>query len=115
MKRQLNYTKIVFYVIIIVLFALCQIAHGEESNNISHPEGTIKGRVIDTDTRAIIPGVNIHVMGADINTSTDTAGCFKILNVRSGRYNLQFSHIGYDSSRDFFASGYLPVGNTANA
>ncbi len=61
--------------------------------------GTIKGTVLDRETRAPLPGVNIAVEGTTTGTITDADGLFEILNLPSGTYHLTFSMIGYRSDR----------------
>ncbi len=65
---------------------------GQETELIS-----IRGRVIDAETRKAIEGVNVLVVGTVWGTATDERGGFVITNVPSGRYTLQFTHVNYDT------------------
>ncbi len=60
---------------------------------------TIKGSVVDIDTRQPLPGVNIIVLQSDplIGATTDADGKFRLPPVPPGRYSLQVSFIGYQS------------------
>src|ERR1700683_5606760 len=54
----------------------------------------LKGKVIDFETRAPIPGVSVLIPTAHIGTVTDDAGMFKfLLDVNS--YQLVLSYTGY--------------------
>lgn len=59
---------------------------------------TIRGRMIDQDSRATLIGANITVLGSDplLGASTDIDGNFRIDNVPVGRVNLQVTYIGYE-------------------
>ena len=61
--------------------------------------GTVKGTVLDRETRAPLPGVNIAVEGTTTGTITDADGLFEMLNLPNGTYTLTFSMIGYRSGR----------------
>lgn len=59
---------------------------------------SIRGRVIDKDTRQPIPGVNVAVLTNPDNlrgTSTDMDGRYEIQNLEIGRHELKFTFIGY--------------------
>jgi len=61
------------------------------------PTQTIKGVVIDKQSQATIPGVNIVIMNSDPlkGVSTDMDGHFKITEVKPGRYDLKVTYLGY--------------------
>ena len=69
---------------------------------------TIKGRVIDTDTKRSLVGANVLISGSEpfIATVTDTNGIFKLLNVPVARQTIQVSYIGYEpySASDILVS-----------
>lgn len=60
---------------------------------------TIRGRVIDKDTRQSLIGVNVVVPGQEdfTGTTTDINGVFRIENVPVGRVSMRFSYIGYEA------------------
>lgn len=58
-------------------------------------EGTIKGVVIDSETRQPIPMVNIYVRGTNLGTATDERGAFQIKIPASKMQVMAISHIGY--------------------
>ncbi|MDZ7378271.1 MAG: TonB-dependent receptor, partial [candidate division KSB1 bacterium] len=57
--------------------------------------GKIAGRVVDAETGAPLPGVNVIIEGTRIGAATDVNGYYVILNVPPGTYALQASMIGY--------------------
>jgi hypothetical protein len=65
-----------------------------------HFTGTIKGKVIDKDSRQPLFGVNVLVLNTNppIGASTDAEGNFKIENVNIGRQNLKFTYVGYEDA-----------------
>ncbi|MEI7724720.1 MAG: TonB-dependent receptor [Bacteroidota bacterium] len=58
---------------------------------------TVRGRVIDADTRLGLPGANIVVVNSQplIGTTSDENGNFRLLNVPVGRKSIQVSYMGY--------------------
>ena len=59
---------------------------------------TVRGRIVDDDTRMPLPGANIVVVGHEkLGTSSDSDGYFRLEHVPVGRISLAMSFIGYDS------------------
>ncbi|NOX85008.1 MAG: TonB-dependent receptor [Chlorobi bacterium] len=60
---------------------------------------TIRGKVIDKDSRVGLPGANIILVGTKppLGTSTDENGNFVLKNVPIGRQSLQISYTGYQT------------------
>ena len=65
------------------------------SASFSQNAGTIKGKVIDMQTRANLPFVNVIVAGTSIGTFSDENGVFEIKNVPLGYTKVQASFLGY--------------------
>jgi hypothetical protein len=61
------------------------------------PTQTIRGSVIDKQSQATLPGVNILIMNSDPpkGTATGVDGKFKITDVNPGRYDLKITYLGY--------------------
>jgi hypothetical protein len=79
---------------LIVLIALMSI-----SPNVFSQEpklGTIKGRVLDTQTKSPIPGVSVFIVGTKMGAHTDIDGNFVVKNIPIGSYNVKFASIGFD-------------------
>ncbi|ELR72722.1 TonB-dependent receptor plug domain protein [Fulvivirga imtechensis AK7] len=59
---------------------------------------TVRGRIIDQDSRMPLPGANVVVIGSDpiLGSSTDLDGAFKIEKVLLGRISLIITYVGYE-------------------
>jgi hypothetical protein len=59
---------------------------------------TVKGTIVDIDSRAPLPGASIVILDSDPLTgvSTDENGNFRLDHVALGRYNLLVSFMGYE-------------------
>jgi hypothetical protein len=75
-----------------ILLILVQGAYSQSSQ-------TIRGKVVDQESRMPLFGANVIILEAGPLTGviTDEAGLFMIEEVPVGRYNLMVSHIGYKS------------------
>ena len=82
--------KKVVYTIIIQIFAIAALAQDFTQ--------TVKGKVIDTDTKISLPGANIVIPGSDpiIGTTTDFDGNFRLNNIPVGRHSFKITFIGYE-------------------
>ena len=60
------------------------------------PQGSIYGKIIDTDTKEPLIGANILLIGTYIGVSTDLKGEFVIDNLLPGSYIVQVSYLGYE-------------------
>src|SRR5690606_14110589 len=56
---------------------------------------TVRGVVIDADTKETLPGVNVVVLGTTKGIATDLDGAF-VLTLKEGESVLQFSYLGYE-------------------
>jgi len=82
--------KYFFLSIIFLLTGLAQIfAQGQQS---------IRGAVIDLDSKVPIPGANIVIVGTDpiLGATTDSNGQYVINGVATGRHTLKVTSVGYD-------------------
>jgi len=64
---------------------------------LSGTTGKIAGRVIDSETREPLVGVNVVVKGTTLGSSTDIEGYYTILLVPSGTYSVVATMVGYSS------------------
>ncbi|MCK5067733.1 MAG: TonB-dependent receptor [Bacteroidales bacterium] len=63
------------------------------------PKQTVKGRILDLDTKLPLVGANV-LLGSEEpeeGTTTDESGYFRFNDVQVGRHNIQCSYIGYES------------------
>jgi hypothetical protein len=60
---------------------------------------TVKGTVLDMQSRFPLPGVNVILLDSDplVGTSTDTDGQFRLENIPTGRQAILVQFIGYKS------------------
>jgi len=58
-------------------------------------EFEIFGEVLDKNTNEPIAGVNVYLKSSFKGSATDSNGIFQIPDVKSGAYELSFSHISY--------------------
>lgn len=79
-------------VILLIFFVLPVIAAAQQYTN------TIKGKVIDRDSKQPLLGVNVLLLHSNPlrGATTDTEGNFVIDSVNVGRHSLKFTYIGYD-------------------
>jgi hypothetical protein len=61
------------------------------------PSQTIRGTVTDNASNAPLPYVIVKLINTSLGTLTDSLGNFTIKSVNVGRYNIQFSMMGYES------------------
>ena len=71
-----------------ILFSFLLMANAWASTSIS-------GKVTDERTKEPLIGVNIVVLNSENGASTDENGIYRIENLPSGKYRLEFSYIGY--------------------
>ncbi|MBK9098253.1 MAG: TonB-dependent receptor [bacterium] len=60
---------------------------------------SISGIVVDVNSKPI-PGVNVILLNTNFGAATDEEGVYKISNLSSGNYSVEFSAIGYEKFRN---------------
>ena len=58
-------------------------------------EGTVTGQVTEAGSGAPLPGANVVIGGADVGTSTDRNGRYRLSDIPTGSQTLRVSFIGY--------------------
>lgn len=81
-----NIGKILLYVFILVPVSL-----------FGGTTGKIAGKIIDTNSKEPLIGVNVLVVGTTMGAATDVNGNYFILNIPPGVYELRASLVGYNS------------------
>jgi len=71
----------------------------DKSNKTLKFTQTVRGTIIDNDSKLPIIGATVIIPGSDplIGTSTDLNGKYRLENIAIGRISLQVSYIGYES------------------
>jgi hypothetical protein len=62
---------------------------------IAQGPGEITGHIKDANSKHILPGANIVVLGTLQGAASDQTGHYNISNLQIGTYRLEFSYIGY--------------------
>jgi outer membrane receptor protein involved in Fe transport len=60
--------------------------------------GTIKGIVLDSDTKVGLPGANVELVGHNQNTFTDELGIFSFADLEAGKFQVKISYIGFETT-----------------
>jgi outer membrane receptor protein involved in Fe transport len=67
-------------------------------NTLSAQSVTMRGTVVDSMTKAFLPGANILLLGTSIGTACNNDGKFLIRNIPPGTYKVKTSYVGYKSN-----------------
>ena len=78
---------------VVVFFFILSLSHVFAQT----PKGTIKGTVIDLNTKEELIGANVLISGTTMGASTNENGEFVISNVQVGSHTVRFSYIGYET------------------
>ncbi len=62
---------------------------------LAQESGSIKGKVVDSQTRDPLIGANVVLQGTSLGTAADLEGKFNIHNVSPGKWTVKVSYIGY--------------------
>ncbi|MDQ3392922.1 MAG: TonB-dependent receptor [Bacteroidota bacterium] len=84
--------------IYLILILIALLFHGPLFAQL--PVQTVRGRVVDQESKAGIPGANVVLRGTEpmLGAVSDENGNFKILDIPVGRYTLIISSVGYEAS-----------------
>ena len=93
MQTQSKIYSLGFYAILGLVLLLCSLEGGAQEIT-----QTIKGQLIDQDSKSPLIGATIQVARSDpiLGNITDIDGNFKITNVPIGRVTLKLSYVGYE-------------------
>ncbi len=80
--------------ILIFLFLISSQLFAQEERT-----GTLKGTVLDSETKQPIFGVNVIVENTFLGSATDSKGKFTIKEIPAGKYSVKFSAIGYEQTK----------------
>ena len=79
--------------LVIMVLGMCPYALGASS--LRGITGILEGRVRDRQTKEMLVGVNVTIVGTQYGGASDAEGLYIINNVRAGVYEVRFSFIGY--------------------
>ena len=98
MKTYFKHRTGVFanYLTILCLLLILLAGHSQADDKSPDPTGIIKGRITCSDSGLPLPGVNISFSDT-IKLKSNDSGGFVIDNITSGKYVLNFSHVGYET------------------
>ncbi len=85
----------------LLLFALFFAASAIRAQAPSPSLQTIRGTVLDAESRQPLPGATVVLIGSDplLGTVTDLDGQFRLSQVPVGRWDMGISYIGYEPTR----------------
>lgn len=84
-----------YYIFIIMVAILLTASQSDSDSKIL--KGTIKGKVIDAESKTPIHETRVIVIGTQFIAAADSAGEFSIANVPVGSYTLRFIRAGYET------------------
>jgi outer membrane receptor for ferrienterochelin and colicins len=61
----------------------------------AQPTGSVAGQVHSSESREILPGANVQIVGTFLGASSDANGFYEIRGITPGHYTLQISYIGF--------------------
>ena len=80
-----------------LLTTLCLLLATQLSLFAQAPTQTIRGLLIDADTRQPLVGATVQLPGADLGAVSDSLGRFRLDAVPVGRYQVEVRYLGYES------------------
>ncbi len=57
--------------------------------------GTVAGKITNAETSQALDGARVSLLNTAVNTATDAAGAYRLVNVRPGQYTMVVTRIGY--------------------
>ncbi len=91
MNRK-KYLRFILLFILVILFNLpCTLKAQSKT-------GEIKGQVIDSKAKTVLPGANIRLKGTSFITVSESDGQFELNNIPLGTYTMVVSFVGYTTS-----------------
>jgi len=107
----MNYNKILFSIIFLILLVNPLSAQVRLDKTDSNGRGVIEGKVVDKSNYEPVIAANIIVLGLNQGAATDLDGNFSITGIPQGTYAIQISALGFttDSRTDLFVSNVKPI------
>lgn len=108
LKKMLSWNSIIPVLLLIPFLSFAQTQPTVNS--------TLKGQIVDSDTKQGIPGVSVHIIGTTHTVQTDNNGRFDFITGQSFPYTLEINYVGYEK-KTFVATGspvVIPLKETAS-
>jgi TonB-linked SusC/RagA family outer membrane protein len=87
-----------------IVMVLLSIPTSSQSQTKPLINSTLRGTVIDEETKQPIPGVNVHIIGTTHSVQTDGNGAFDFVTGQKFPYTLEIRYIGY-ANKNVVANG----------
>ncbi len=81
------------YFLLLLFVSIALATHGQEQYQ------TLRGRVIDQQSKKGLAQVNLQVDGTTLGATTDSLGYYSIRRVPLGRVSLAATHVGYEAAQ----------------
>jgi len=76
-------------------FSKCLFILSLISSQLLAQTGHIKGKMVDADSREVLPFGNVFINNTTLGTAADAEGNFELKNINYGQFELVFSYVGY--------------------
>ncbi len=87
------YLRILAAPLFVLLFTIGSFAMPSKNH------GILKGRVVDAETAAPLPGATISIVNTPLGAVSNAEGRFEIIDLPVGSYTVQTSYVGYQTLR----------------
>ncbi len=87
--------SVLFIFLLLAISIPVQLIRADESKN--GQLGTIKGRIVDSETKSPIPGATVMIVGTRLGAATDENGVYTIERVPVGSHSVSFSSVGFEA------------------
>ena len=91
MKTKVHFSLLVF----LFFYFACAVTVFSQSTS----KGTLKGRIIGSDTKKALPYATVMIVGTNNGAAADAEGNYIIRNVEAGKQEVSASYIGYETRK----------------
>ncbi|MEZ5357835.1 MAG: TonB-dependent receptor [Candidatus Zixiibacteriota bacterium] len=85
------------FIIMTIVFIVSSPLFGNDNTKAAQRFGTLKGQVMDIETKTPLVGATVTIVGTNKGAAADLDGNFAIERVPVGNYSLKFQSIGYNA------------------
>lgn len=87
-----KFSGIVRFTLLVVTMCIAALTGVHAQNK----PASVKGKVIDKETKEGLLGANIYIKGTNLGASANLDGSYTIQNIKPGEYTFEVSYIGYE-------------------